>query len=73
MVDDIVERLRAGTGDSFRALDWMNEAADEIERLRAVIVPAKPYDCRPGGCGPCTCRDGLCGKRDALEGEKTDD
>lgn len=32
---DIVERLRAGTGDGLRAYDWMNEAADEIERLRA--------------------------------------
>ena len=32
---DLVERLRAGTGDGLRAYDWMNEAADEIERLRA--------------------------------------
>ena len=32
---DIVARLRQGTGDGLRAYDWMNEAADEGERLRA--------------------------------------
>lgn len=34
---DIVERLRFGTGDGLRAYDWMNEAADEIERLREAL------------------------------------
>ena len=34
---DIVERLRGGTGDGLRAYDWMNEAADEIERLREQV------------------------------------
>jgi len=37
MTDDIVARLRAGTGDGLRALDWMNEAADRIEKLEAVL------------------------------------
>jgi len=35
MTSDIVERLRGGTGDGLRAWDWMREAADEIEKLRA--------------------------------------
>ena len=35
---DIVERLRKGTGDGLRAWDFMNEAADEIERLREAIM-----------------------------------
>lgn len=25
------------------------------------------FDCRPNGCGPCTCRDGLCGKREDVD------
>lgn len=33
MTDDLVKRLRAGTGDGLRAHDWMNEAADRIEKL----------------------------------------
>ena len=32
-MSDILERLRRGTGDGLRAWDWMQEAADEIERL----------------------------------------
>ena len=35
------KRLRAGTGDGLRAHDWMNEAADEIERVRAELVVAE--------------------------------
>ena len=41
MTDDIVARLRAGTGDGLRAHDWMNEAADEIEQVRAELVVAQ--------------------------------
>ena len=37
MTDDIVARLRAGTGDGLRAHDWMNEAADRIEKLEAEV------------------------------------
>jgi len=37
MTSDIVERLRGGTGDGLRAWDWMREAADEIEKLRAWV------------------------------------
>ncbi len=32
-MNDLVERLRGGTGDGLRAYDWMNEAADCIEAL----------------------------------------
>lgn len=32
-MNDLVERLRCGTGDGLRAYDWMNEAADYIEAL----------------------------------------
>ena len=35
---DIVERLRKGTGDGLRAWDFMNEAADEIDRLREAVM-----------------------------------
>ena len=41
MTDDIVARLRFGTGDGLRAHDWMKEAADEIERVRAELVVAE--------------------------------
>ena len=37
MTDDLVKRLRAGTGDGLRAYDWMNEAADRIEKLEAAL------------------------------------
>lgn len=33
MADDLVARLRAGTYDKSRAFDWMNAAADRIEKL----------------------------------------
>ena len=35
---DIVEKLRAGTDDELLAHDLMFDAADEIERLRAVAI-----------------------------------
>ena len=37
MTDDIVARVRFGTGDGLRAHDWMNEAADRIEKLEAAL------------------------------------
>jgi hypothetical protein len=36
-MSNLVERLRNGTGDGLRAWDWMREAADEIEKLRAAL------------------------------------
>ena len=33
MSNDLMERLRGGTGDGLRAYDWMNEAADCLEAL----------------------------------------
>ncbi len=35
-MSDIVERLRSGQA-SLRAFDWMQEAATEIEKLRAAL------------------------------------
>lgn len=35
---DIVEKLRAGTDDELFAHDLMFDAADEIERLRAIAI-----------------------------------
>ena len=35
---DIVEKLRAGTDDELLAHDLMFDAADEIERLRAIAI-----------------------------------
>lgn len=37
-MNDLVERLRCGTGDGLRAYDWMNEAADCIESQAARIA-----------------------------------
>lgn len=28
------------------------------------------YDCRPEGCSPCTCDDGLCGQRPEMTAEE---
>ena len=53
-MSDIVELLRNGTGDGLRAFDLMNQAADEIERLRAAL---REYvcDCPKNSCAyfPC--------------------
>jgi len=46
MADDIVARQRAGTGDGLRAHDWMNEAADRIEKLEAALR-FYACDCKP--------------------------
>jgi hypothetical protein len=58
---DIVERLRQGTGhwpdDIMDAEKVMDEAADEIERLRALIaeLTADCPICHGLGCPPIGC------------------
>lgn len=42
-MSDIVERLRDPSSGSPRWLDTMNEAAGEIEKLRAAVMQAARY------------------------------
>ena len=74
MTDDIVKRLRGGTGDGLRAYDWMNEAADRIEKLEAALQEfidpciEHCFDTCQSECDPM--KDCPCFKaRKALEGK----
>lgn len=70
--DDLVERLRGGTGDGLRAWDWMREAADRIERetaradrLASALKSIAGNTC----CTPCR-EAGLVAARALIEGGK---
>lgn len=69
MSDDLVKRLRAGTGDGLRAWDWMNEAADRIEELEWAL---QKHACDCKTCErPPEDRDDSCAANAALKGAAT--
>ena len=57
-VEDIADYVEKG---NFLPPTLAHVLLNEIWSLRERLDPIK--DCRPRGCGPCTCPDGLCGQR----------